>query len=529
MTVHSVAPGYPAAPLQQIPIQQQAGAPQGSTFYLPVQPVHAVYSHPAITTPQPLPLHQPQPANTGPPPSPNPGLSSATNLASALAAKMSALSVSVANQTKPVLGSIVGPGSSQAPGAIAASSTTPVQASGFQPPTPAANPVFGSAPVPVLAPAAPAVCMPDGPPNEYPPWCVSEDVTYDAVWYQDKLEQWLVVCGRCWVDHILLSVFASQFERVAKPRGSRTRCRFHTPRVKDALWPRALSERNYEVLRHFAKTRSKIPDCPEFDVDTSKPKACYVALDGSMNGGRFCSACFEDRLVTAGFGDKFRISTPNPSSQEPACSFADDGLKDALTLFAKTPNGWSSFTTAVTNRLTVARCKVSWPYPESPPRQFTTKQPIDDWSICESCYLGNIAYHPFAAEFREVLPRPTAHVNMVYVCDAQSVVGAALAIAKRANSFATFWNAVAAISRQPRCVGTGMPDATWYTLRGNVCPDLDVCGACHAGVLTTLGSSRRWASGSTLALSSAHQTRQTRRGTAFATCSTTNRTRTIFR
>ena len=321
----------------------------------------------------------------------------------------------------------------------------------------------------------------DGPEAEVLDQCSANSILkFESIWYRHNDVNKFLICTRCQVDYIARSPFSSEFERFQKPSGTPARCHFHIPRIKNRLWPEALTMRSLHQVLEFIKRRLTIPDCPGSNgASADAGIKWFEPSDSRLTDFVACEACYEDNVLASGFANMFRTTpTPQPQDKIWTCDLEIGVVLRAFDAYAPT-NVWPSFVAAVQYRAKLPPCGGK-PVEGRTLKWLRPRRPIPGFSVCETCFQDRIVLTTFTNEFELI---PAHEVGETLLCDFMQIsMLAAWEAAEVKKDYTIFWNAANTILRSPRCTGDGIKGGTWYTLAGG-CENYDVCAACYAGII----------------------------------------------
>ncbi|KAK7428692.1 hypothetical protein QQZ08_004786 [Neonectria magnoliae] len=114
--------------------------------------------------------------------------------------------------------------------------------------------------------------------------------------------------------------------------------------------------------------------------------------------------------------------------------------------------------------------------------------------VCEACYLDKLALTRFGDEFERHVPATgfdafLERLGQRWTCNlANGVISMTVALdaAIYQRDFNVFWQAAEVITGIVPCTEKGIIRGNWWTVRGG-CDGLNVCEACHAGILQATG------------------------------------------
>ncbi|KAJ6540715.1 hypothetical protein B0H19DRAFT_1036449 [Mycena capillaripes] len=333
----------------------------------------------------------------------------------------------------------------------------------------------------------------NGPPNEVIYACTeSQLITYALTWYCFPTAPDLLICSACHAKHIARGPHTSSVERIQRPDGSTSKCRFWIPRVADVLWLQVLRTGDLRALELYAARRRMIADCAgPSGVGAEARVRWYAPQDGQWQQAGFvaCEACFEDRIVGTAFeGWWGPYSRRQEAGQTWSCDLCNEYIARAANEFGVKGRGgggdsWNLFRTAVAKRMQAPACD-GRPVIASDATWWAPRRKVKDLVTCETCYLDQIALTEFEGEFE----RAYGPQQQRWYCDlAAASMRVAMTVARTKHDYSIFHNAASTIMYAPPCSPeTNNSAGRWYTL-ANGGGSFSVCEPCHAGFVVTLG------------------------------------------
>ncbi|KPM43292.1 hypothetical protein AK830_g3298 [Neonectria ditissima] len=277
--------------------------------------------------------------------------------------------------------------------------------------------------------------------------CSSDAVTYDLDWFYHPNVPSYLICGRCYIDHIYDTsfgdVFAKTFYNDKKPR----RCLFGARRMKDKLWPEAVSSRNIGPAVEFMEKRANMNDCPQAAMKENE--TWYTTTE--IPGMTMCKACFEDDLMATPFGNHFQQRTA-------AQAFCDSTTWYVRRIFencAKT-NDWAAFAEGVKMRIQLPACPKQAAIKANDRAWFKSSRGPEGLQVCVACYYDYFHGVPGGEAFERVAGGDfdtrcvMGHLNIL--------IPTHQALGKKDMDI--FWTAIRGVDSQPFCDGQGTTGAT---------------------------------------------------------------------
>ncbi len=329
-----------------------------------------------------------------------------------------------------------------------------------------------------------------GEPNDVVRYCSENRVVdYALDWYHLEGVPSYLICTRCHAENIKSTSLESSFIRIKRPDGSLSTCGFYFPRVKDGLWPLSLRSNNTDSLSAFMLKRLDIPACKGASVVTATDGLKWFGMAANdIDGFIACEACYEDSVVGTPFEPRFTPYQQQGPDDKWTCDMQIPYIMRAAADFSKR-NDWQGFVTAATKRCQVPACEgkdvelnsLTWYLP---------RRNIDNFHVCETCYLDKLAYTEFQHEFEAHPPKAgfDAWMDMLgkrRICDLSTgklPMAFALEAALFTNDFDGFAQRASKISSLVPCTANGIIRGNWWTVSGG-CPDFSICESCHTGII----------------------------------------------
>ncbi len=270
-----------------------------------------------------------------------------------------------------------------------------------------------------------------GPYNEVITECPERSpIIFALDWYHLPEAPDFLVCSACHDKHIRSSANASSFERIERPDGVPSLCRFWLPRVVHVLWPAVLRSGDPAPLQEYASKRVEIVDCQgEGGVSADVGVKWFSAKNDQLPNVVSCEACFEDRIVGTAFESQFHPCPLDHRSGEIwACDFSAPHIMNAIKRFgSEGRNDWPSCVAAVRHRVKLPACQLQ-PVEMASCKWYTPRREIPDFFICETCYADKIALTEFEHEFRLWAPPQAVNLGAARGCSAlrRSITAAAV-------------------------------------------------------------------------------------------------------
>ncbi|KAJ6786985.1 hypothetical protein PWT90_04118 [Aphanocladium album] len=334
----------------------------------------------------------------------------------------------------------------------------------------------------------------DGPGRDVVRFCPEHRlVDYPLYWYYlDDLSD-SSICTRCYADHIEITPLASRFNRKLAEPETVLSCHFRYHRVKDVLWPAAVRTGSLDALKAFLSSRLQITNCKDRAATTDPDGIKYYSMrNDDVAGFIACEACFVDRIADTSFKSQF---VPHKVEQGKTdrwiCDASIPYIRKALELFSE-HNDWAGFVEGTTRRCKLLICAGNEMARADCENWYTTRQKMEGFQVCETCYMDKIELDPFRSEF-EKLPASADYDQYIeflrqrWSCSLTSSslpMMFALEAAENKDDFSSFYRSASAIVKLVPCTKNGIIRGNWWTLSGG-CKNFDICEACYEGIMKT--------------------------------------------
>ncbi|RBR13551.1 hypothetical protein FVER53590_08506 [Fusarium verticillioides] len=308
--------------------------------------------------------------------------------------------------------------------------------------------------------------------------CIDGPFTLPTYWFIHSSYPEFVICSRCYADRILNSPFRDTFTPVWYDDRLERQCLFGTPRVKDNLWPAALSSMSLDSMMSFMATRPALGRCPE-----DKPvegHEWYSPPDRPEMA--ICKPCYEDYFRHTSFGNRFSTHKPQGAA---SCDHNLWYIRRMLKLYSSN-NNWTAFTTEFYKRLQLPPCPKAKPIAGPERTWFMSSRGPSNFAVCEGCYWDYFHESTESQSFHTARLGPSQEAS----CDmgqANMLIPMIRAVDK--GNYARFWNTLQSLSQHPPCNPQGASGIRWYTLPSDP-PDFDVCETCMAGTVASMNMTR---------------------------------------
>ncbi|KAF2971602.1 hypothetical protein GQX73_g1996 [Xylaria multiplex] len=325
--------------------------------------------------------------------------------------------------------------------------------------------------------------------------CIDIPMTFSTDWYWHPEAPDYLICSRCYVDNIHGSRYQDEFQSARFSDGKPRSCRFSKPRMKDHLYKEALASGSLRVASDWMRKRSAILDCKGADgvkAVAARGITWYTTRSNKIPNFLSCQACYEDKLMTKQFADRFSISTEaQPADALWACDMAIPFIEREYEEKGKTDD-WQGFVVEVKARINSQPCpqgKRVVPYGRN---WFVPKGGPQGLVLCAACYCDHVIHSGEEGKWEIAQGLTRSGDHRVRCARGVFNIRILMAQAHEKKDFALFWNAVDKLNHEKACDDGGIVDGVWYTLPSNP-KDFGVCGACYVGILEPLGVARFWA------------------------------------
>lgn len=319
-----------------------------------------------------------------------------------------------------------------------------------------------------------------------PLWeCASDPVTYEMDWLYNSAAPSFLICGRCYVDHICDTQYRESFTKISFKDKKPRRCLFGTDRVKEKLWPEALSSRNLETFTAYMIRRVAIPECPK---ETIKEGESWYTNE-KIPGMTICKACYEDNIDCTSFASYFKLELKEGQC---FCDFSIWYFNRLLEKHTETEN-WAAVIEQMNIRETLPLCPKQTIVQANDRAWYTSTRGPQNLTLCVACYYDY--FHDTGDEqYFQTLPPSQTNVRciMAYL---NLLIPTKQALVKKDRE--VFWKALQAVDEQPFCNPEGTTDALWYTLIDEP-QEFAICGGCYGGIVGSSGGRRFFKSHRTL-------------------------------
>jgi hypothetical protein len=292
-------------------------------------------------------------------------------------------------------------------------------------------------------------------------------------WFVQPSSPEFLICSRCYVDHIYNTKFQSSFRMVHLGAGQQRKCFFGTKRMKDTLWPEAVSSSSLSNAVEFMQKRQRIPHCTDAEI---RPGASWYTSPRIPNA-TFCAACYEDILMTSSFASNFTLST----GLEAFCDASTFYVRRVFDLYAPSDN-WSAFCQQVQARIQIPKCEKGLPMPTNEHTWYETTRGPRGTVLCGACYCDNFHNTPDQQYWRQVTPRGEETMCLCGNINMYSVSNRVF----DTKDLSIFWRALDEFSKHPFCSLYETSGAKWFTLP-NKSKEIIICSACYSTMVNIWG------------------------------------------
>lgn len=315
-------------------------------------------------------------------------------------------------------------------------------------------------------------------------------VSYSLNWYYlpDVLDDTpdYLICTRCHADHIKGTALEVEFKQIEWPDGEIAACGFRFPRVKDVLWPEAVQTNSVNALREYMTSRLQFKPCPEQTLtEDTEGRVLYGMMDNDVEGFVACEACYEDYIVGTSFQPNFGTYPEGVSKW--SCDLSIPYISGAVAPMSK-HNNWNGFIIAASRRLQLAACKGEQIRSDAIEWYLSKDYGIENFQVCEACYLDKLALTPFKREFQRLSDDIDPEMWCCGLADKNLSTALALEAALSRRDFEVFAEAAQAICSLVPCTPNGIFYGKWFTLEW--CEQFNICEACFTGFVQTRGLDR---------------------------------------
>lgn len=328
-------------------------------------------------------------------------------------------------------------------------------------------------------PQATSTINPLHPPEMHPCGIIPTSVCVDGLmdmeldWFIHPSAPEFLICSRCYVDHIYNTQFQSSFRMVHLGAGQQRKCLFGTKRMKDKLWPEAVSSSSLSNAVEFMQRRQSIPHCTDSEIG---PGASWYTSP-SIPNATFCAACYEDILMTSPFASNFTLST----GLEAFCDASTFYVRRIFDIYAP-DNNWSAFCQQVQARIQIPKCEKGLPMPTNEHTWYETTRGPKGTVLCGACYYDNFHNTPDQQYWRQVTPREKETMCLCGNINMYSVSNRAF----DSRDLNIFWRALDEFSKHPFCSPYETSGAKWFTLP-NKSKEIIICGSCYSTMVSVWG------------------------------------------
>lgn len=334
--------------------------------------------------------------------------------------------------------------------------------------------------------------------------CIDTPMTFVTRWYSHTAAPEFVICSRCYTENIAATKFANAFRSSVRTDGKARLCRFSKPRMKDHIFPKAVSTSYLQPLIDYMRRRSSIADCRGVDginglTASGANIKWYVATDGSIPGFVTCEACYEDHaacnpLLLSNFQE---LARPQGPQEVWACDFALPFIQKQYTLDGKNTDNirsaWNNFGSEAKSRISIPRCANAQPVRSYGKKWFQPVSGPASLIFCASCYCDQVIHTGEESKWC-IVPGLAEARDMQVRCSmgGRFNIRIAMARAHEVNDFSLFWEVIDKLEKQPMCKDEGVRNGEWWTLIQQP-REFQVCGACYVAICEPLAIQKMFA------------------------------------
>ncbi|UKZ80587.1 hypothetical protein TrVFT333_008349 [Trichoderma virens FT-333] len=316
-------------------------------------------------------------------------------------------------------------------------------------------------------------------------------IKYSLNWYYlpnvfDDTADYLI-CTRCHADHIKGTALEAQFKQIEWPDGEVAVCGFRFPRIKEVLWPEAIRTNNLNALREYMTRRLQFKPCPGLTMTkAAEGRVLYGMMDNDIEGFVACEACYEDYIVGTSFEPKFGTYPEGVSTF--SCDLSISYIAGSVAPMSK-HNNWNGFINTASRRFQLPACKGEQIRTDAGEWYLSKNHAIENFQVCETCYLDKLALTPFKREFQRIDNDFDPELWSCGLADRNLSTLMALGEAEDRRDFEVFVKAARVICSLVPCTSDGILYGNWWTLKGG-CEKFNICEACYAGFIQAKGLDR---------------------------------------
>ncbi|TQW05402.1 hypothetical protein IF2G_07339 [Cordyceps javanica] len=244
-------------------------------------------------------------------------------------------------------------------------------------------------------------------------------------------------------------------------------------------------------LRAFLSSRLLIPNCKGRATTTGPDGIKYYGMkDDTINGFIACEACFTDCIADTAFESQFEpYKHEQGKDNRWTCDASLPYIQKALASFSER-NDWHGFIEGASRRFKTPACEGKETARADSGNWYTTRQKMDNFQVCEACYMDKIELDPFCAEFEQLpgsvdFDQYIEFLRQRWTCSLTSSslpMMFALDAAENKDDFGAFYDSAAAIVKLVPCTKYGIIRGNWWTVTGG-CENFDLCEACYEGIM----------------------------------------------
>ncbi|OIW26321.1 hypothetical protein CONLIGDRAFT_634618 [Coniochaeta ligniaria NRRL 30616] len=321
--------------------------------------------------------------------------------------------------------------------------------------------------------------------------CVGLPVTFPLTWYTHSAAPGYNICSWCYQEHIRKTAFQHDFTGALMSDGQPRVCSFGQPRMKDCIFPHAVSSGSLSHVLEFMAFRTQIPNCAgTAGVNGSAHIKWYRPRNMEIPTMVVCQACYEDHILAKNLAVNFEPSLAQPQDDVWSCDLAVAYISAEYVRCAEA-NDWPRFVRETSTRLTLQPCPgTKTIYPEGK-QWFEPVTGPEGFLICSACYCDHIHHTSEETRWRDAGTQVyITYGPSVKCCFGQfNVSVVAHRTLRETHNYELFWAALNTLVTEPLCDPKGTTNGTWYTLTSD--PDgFAICRACYACIVEPWGVAR---------------------------------------
>ncbi|KAG9254788.1 uncharacterized protein F5Z01DRAFT_94492 [Emericellopsis atlantica] len=318
--------------------------------------------------------------------------------------------------------------------------------------------------------------------------CLDSNLAIPGTYYWHPGAPDFVICSCCYVDHIESSIFAptmeSRFFDVGEPRI----CRFSRPRMKDHLFPEALTTGSLRRAAEWMRRRATIQDCKGTNgVSGGQGMKWYKSRRDDIPSFVVCEACYEDHMAFQESSGHF-FALPEDLHKPENTWACDLAIPYILRLWKKLGKDltWDQFVAEAKGRMSFNPCPGAKAMSTYNKHWFVPKTGHEGLMVCAACWADHILLTGEDDKWRHAEELMELAGNLVRCSFSNMNVSMPMLKSHDEKDYSIFWAAMDKLSKTPPCEAKGIRGGKWWTLPSD--PDnFQVCAACYTGLAETLG------------------------------------------